>query len=77
VVTPVAVNLSGAKLNSGKLTFNYTANAGLSYVIQSSTNLQNWISLVTNVAPANPVPFTNAINSTGAGFYRVGRLPNP
>jgi hypothetical protein len=77
VVTPVAVNLSGITANNGQFTFSYTANAGLAYVVQSSSNLLNWVSLVTNVAPGNPVPFTNALNSTGAGFYRVGRLPNP
>jgi hypothetical protein len=73
----VAINLSGAKLASAKWMFSYTANPGLSYVIQSSTNLLHWVSLATNVAPGNPVLFTNPVNFSGAGFYRVGRLPNP
>jgi len=77
VVSPVPVNISGASLNSGQFTFNYTANAGLTYGIQSSTNLFNWVSLTTNVAPGSPVLFTNALNSTGMEFFRVGRLPNP
>jgi hypothetical protein len=77
VVNPVTVNLSAPSVNNGKFTFNYSANAGLSYVIQSSTNLLNWVSLVTNVAPGNPVLFTNALNPAGIQFYRVGRLPNP
>jgi hypothetical protein len=77
VVNPVAANLSGATVNNGQFSFSYSANPGLSYVVQSSSNLLNWVSLVTNAAPASPVLFTNALNSTGAQFYRVGRLPNP
>jgi chitinase len=77
VVNPVAINLAGATLSSGQFSFNYTADAGLSYVIQSSSNLLDWESLVTNVAPGSPVLFTNALDPTGANFYRVGRLPNP
>ncbi len=76
VVSPVAVNLSGARLASGKFIFNYSANPGLAYVIQSSSNLLNWSSVATNVATSNPVLFSNALNSTGADYYRVGRLPN-
>ncbi len=77
VVTPVGVNLSGAIANNGKFSFGYTANSGLAYVVQSSSNLLNWVSLVTNVASGSPVQFTNALNSAGNNFYRVGRLPNP
>jgi hypothetical protein len=77
VVSPVTVNLSAAGLNNGKFSFNYAANPGLAYVVESSTNLLNWTPVVTNVAPGNPAPFTNAVNATGIQFYRVGRLPNP
>ena len=77
VITPVSVNLAGAKAINGQFSFGYTADTGLSYIVQSSSNLVNWVSLVTNVAPGSPVQFTNAVNPTGAGFYRVGRLPNP
>ena len=77
VVNPAPLNLSGAGINNGQFTFNYGANAGLSYVIESSSNLLNWVPLVTNVAPASQVLFSNALNSNGANFYRVGRLPNP
>ena len=77
VVNPVPVNLSGAMVNGGQFIFSYTADAGLTYVVQTSSNLVNWVSLVTNVAPGSPVLFTNALNPPGPGFYRVGRLPNP
>jgi len=77
VINPVAVNLSGASLNNGQFSFSYTANAGLSYIVQDSSNLVDWVSLATNVAAGNPMLFTNSLNPAGAGFYRVGLLPNP
>jgi hypothetical protein len=77
VINPMAVNLSNVGFNNGQFTFSYTADAGLAYVVQSSTNLLDWVSLATNVAPGNPVLFTNALNPAGTGFYRVGLLPNP
>jgi hypothetical protein len=77
VVNPVVVNLSSATVNAGQFSFSYNANAGLTYVVQSSTNLVTWVSLVTNMAPGSPLLFTNPLNPAGANFYRVGRLPNP
>ncbi|HSY18329.1 MAG TPA: hypothetical protein VK815_08350 [Candidatus Acidoferrales bacterium] len=77
VVVPVPVILSGATLAAGRFSFSYTADAGLAYVVQSSSNLVDWVSLSTNVAPGSPVLFTNAVNPAGASFYRIGRLPNP
>lgn len=77
VVSPVAVNLAGARRTGSQFYFNYSANPGLTYVIQSSSNLQNWVPLATNRALVNPVLFSNVMNSAGAKFYRVGRLPNP
>ena len=77
VVNPVAVRLSAAGLKNNQVTFQYAVNAGLSYVVQRSTNLVNWVSLATNVAAGNPAGYTNPVSSTGAGFYRVGRMPNP
>lgn len=75
--TPTPTNLSGASINNGQFTFNYTADAGLSYVIQSSSNLVDWVSLATNVAPDSTMWFTNTLNPAGVNFYRVGRLSNP
>lgn len=75
--TPPPVNLSGASINNGQFTFSYSADTGFSYVVQSSTNLVDWVSLATNVASANPAPFSDPMDSAGTKFYRVGRLPNP
>ena len=75
--TPTPINLSGAIINNGQFSFNYTADAGVSYVVQSSTNLVDWVSLATNVASSSPMFFTNTFNSTGANFYRVSSLTSP
>lgn len=74
---PMEVNLFAAHANSGQFTFSYNADAGLTYVVESSTNLVDWLPLATNVAFSSPVQFTNALDQSGINFYRVGRLPNP
>ena len=63
----------------GKFQFSYTANAGLSYIVQRSTNLlsANWTPLGTNLAAGSPINFTDTNATVNPGFYRVGRLPNP
>jgi len=80
VVTPVAVSLgSPATASSTSFQFSYSANVGLSYVIQRATDLSaaNWISLATNTAGSNSVVFVDIHATNSPGFYRVGRLPNP
>jgi len=80
VVVPVTVLLSNSTFSSpANFHFSYPANVGLSYVVQTSTNLAlaNWISLATNVAASNPVVFVDSNATNNAGYYRVGRLPNP
>jgi plastocyanin len=59
--------------------FDYTANVGLNYIVQRSTDLtgSNWTTLGTNQAGGSPVIFDDT-NATGnPAFYRVGVLPNP
>ena len=80
VVTPVSVLLSAPQpVPPGKFTFSYTANTGLSYIVQRSTNLAspNWTTLVTNTAGSGSINFTDLNATFNPGFYRVGRLPNP
>jgi len=78
VINPNPVAISApAVAPPGGFQFSYSADIGLAYVVQVSTNLLDWISLTTNTATASPVTFTGP-NTGGAGaFYRVGRLPNP
>jgi len=76
VVNPVPVSLSGGTVSTGGFSFTYTANPGLSYVVQSSSNLMAWLSLATNTVLASPVSFSNPATNH-AQFYRIGLLPNP
>jgi plastocyanin len=80
VVTPVTVLLSAPqKLAPANYKFSYTANVGLGYIIQRSTNLlsTNWTTLLTNTAGSSLINFTDINATVNPGFYRVGRLPNP
>ncbi len=75
--TPASASLSGTSIRTGQFTFSYTTSLGFTYVVQSSTNLVNWISLSTNVATGSSGFFTNAANLTGVKFFRVSRLTTP
>ena len=79
VVTPVTVSLGQAvfpaKTNFG---FSYSANTGLNYEIDRSTNLSKpWIPLQTNQATSNPMTFVDSNTVASPLFYRVDRLQNP
>jgi plastocyanin len=78
VVTPTVVSLMNTSRPSGTdFQFSYSADIGLSYVVQRSTDLMTWIPLVTNKAASNPVVFDDSNATNSLDFYRVGRLPNP
>jgi plastocyanin len=80
VVTPVAIVLSGAQFfPPSDFRFNYTANPGLSYIIQRASSLSSgsWTTLHTNVAGTSPELFDDQTASSNPAYYRVGRLPNP
>jgi hypothetical protein len=77
VVAPVAVSNSAPVISGGHFSFNYTGNAGLTYVVQSSTNLLSWSPIATNVPSGGTVNFmdTNALGTLR--YYEVVRRPNP
>lgn len=77
VVSPVTVSNTAPLISNGLFTFGYSANAGLTYVVQNSPDLVNWISLLTNVAAANSVQATDTFVPGGQRFYRVVLQPNP
>jgi plastocyanin len=80
VVTPVPVTLAApGRTGPGSFRFSYSANVGLSYLIQVSTNLlaTNWLTIATNVAVAGPASFSDPNAGPDPQFYRVERLPNP
>ncbi len=80
VVTPVPIILSAPQfLSPTDFRFNYTANSGLSYIIQRASDLGSglWTTLSTNLATGSPMLFDDAAVSGSPAFYRVGLLPNP
>jgi hypothetical protein len=80
VVTPVPIVLSAPQfLSPTDFRFNYTANSGLSYIIQRASNLGSglWTTLSTNLATGSPMLFDDTAVSGSPAFYRVGLLPNP
>jgi Bacterial Ig domain len=77
IVAPIAITLSSQRITNSQFAFSYAVNPGLSYVVQSSSNLVNWVSLVTNIPGSSPVRFRGGFSPNGAQYYRVGRLPNP
>ena len=77
VVMPTPITLSSAKVANGQFEFGYSADPGLRYVVQSSSNLLSWSSVRTNTAPGNNVVYGETFDIKGLRFYRVERLPNP
>ena len=77
VVSPIPIALSSPRITNNQFAFDYSANPGLSYVVQNSSNLIDWLPLVTNVPSSNSVHFTDTFSPNGARYYRVGRMPNP
>jgi hypothetical protein len=80
VVTPIAVKLTNPTTPStANFKFTYSANVGLSYVIDRTTNLVSgsWVPIATNVAASNPTNYLDTHATSNPAFYRVGRLPNP
>jgi len=76
VLNPVAVNLSTPVVSNGVVSFSFSADPGLLYSVQSTSDFINWNSGPTNSAAVNPMPFNEALSPT-MRFYRVARLPNP
>ena len=78
VVTPVPIIISTPLfLPPSNFKFSYTANAGLSYIVQQSSDLINWTTINTNVAAGSSVLFNDSSATGNPGFFRVGLLPNP
>jgi len=78
VVTPSTVSMLNSSRPSGThFQFAYSADIGLNYVVQRSTDMLNWIPVATNQAANNPVIFDDPNATNGLDYYRVGRLPNP
>lgn len=77
VTTPVGITLTTPTVTSGQFSFDYSANPGLTYLVEASSDLMNWLPVLTNVASSNPAHFSEPFVPIGSRSYRVRRLPNP
>ncbi len=80
VITPTPTVLGAPQfLPPSDFRFNYTANSGLKYIVQRSTDLSSgiWTTINTNQADGSPVIFDDTNAAASPAYYRVGRLPNP
>jgi hypothetical protein len=77
IVAPSEVLLGAPHISNGQVSFNYTVNAGLKYVVKSSSDLVAWQPVLTNTPAATPSIFTESAAGGTARFYKVDRLPNP
>ena len=75
--TPAPAVLSEVEVNGGQFLFNYSTTIGFTYVVQTTSNLVDWVSLATNLASGNSAQFSNSLAPGGTGFYRVIRYPQP
>ena len=65
------------QVDSGQFYFSYSADPGAGYVVQSSTNLTDWLPLVTNTAVSSLTPFSDPLGPAGAKYYQVKQLADP
>ena len=77
VVTPIAVSNFFPHITNGQFVFKHTANPGLRYAVEKTTNFTTWSSVATNTAVSNSVEVGDSFQVGTLRFYRVGRLPNP
>ena len=77
MVTPVAVSNFFPRVINGQFVFNHTANPGLRYAVENTTNFAVWSPVATNTAVSNSVEVSDSFQVGNLRFYRVGRLPNP
>jgi plastocyanin len=78
VVTPAIVSfMNSSHPSDTDFQFAYSADIGLKYVVERSSDLMNWTPLATSKATNNPAIFDDSNATNELYFYRVGRLPNP
>jgi plastocyanin len=78
VVTPSPIVLSSPqRLSPSSFQFSFSADAGLSYVIQRSDNLPGWTPIQTNTATGASVLFLDTSAAGPLNFYSVTLQPNP
>jgi hypothetical protein len=69
---PAAAQLQSSLTIDGQLVLQVQGQAGVPYVIQTSTDLVNWIPVSTNLLTSNVLNLTNAIPSASPQqFWRA------
>jgi hypothetical protein len=74
---PSAPTLTTPQLQQNQFIFTANTTPGLTYVLESSSNLVNWVAISTNVAGGSTLNYTNNFIPTQPRYYRVGQRPTP
>jgi hypothetical protein len=74
---PSAPTLANPQVQQNQFIFTANTTPGLTYVLESSSNLVNWVALSTNVAGGSTLNYTNNFIPTQPRYYRVGQRPTP
>jgi hypothetical protein len=75
-LSPIPVLLSSEHVSGNSFSLQLSGTPGRTYVLQSSTNLRDWVSLSTNVAPGTLLNLVELIpTNSPAQFYRAIQLP--
>jgi hypothetical protein len=74
---PSAPTLTTPQLQQNKFIFTANTTPGLTYVLESSSNLVHWVAISTNVAGGSTLNYTNNFIPTQPRYYRVGQRPTP
>jgi hypothetical protein len=77
VVAPVVISNTAPAVTAGHFSFGYSVNPGLTYIIETSSNLVNWVPIATNIPSSNPATFTDNSGMSNYLFYEVVLSPNP
>jgi hypothetical protein len=73
-VTSVAASLTSTLMSAGHFGFNVSGVSNGLYIVQASTNLVNWVNLLTNMSPFSFVD-SNATHFSHR-FYRTAYIPS-
>jgi hypothetical protein len=78
ILEPSPIVVSEAQRPSAtSFQFSYSADPGLSYVVQRAQELPNWTPLRTNTATGSSVIFLDDNATNDFNFYSIKLLPNP
>jgi pectate lyase len=67
-----APQLSKFSINGGVFSVTVDGNSGVDYIVQTSTNLVDWVSVFTNHSPTPPFIWNDAVaTNVGQRFYRI------